>query len=121
MRGLVLSALALLLLSSAAQASRITGGQLHEQCVAGESSRFYQGTCAGYIAGVLDAHNMSVATGHMQRPYLCSDRPIKRGEYISTVTEYLKAHPEQHHLGAASLVWIALVSKYVCTGKAAEN
>lgn len=77
------------------------GNTLWEQC-SGESYAS-KGRCSGYIIGVVDA-----LAGFDQDSADCVPRSATVGQITDVVSKYLKEHPEDRHLSAASLVKYAV-------------
>jgi len=81
----------LLLVSSDAQAGKITGNNLYEDCARGNEGQLY---CFGYIAGILDALNDLDPFHVMGEAHVCLPAKVTMGLLRDVVMQYLTAHPE---------------------------
>jgi hypothetical protein len=80
----------------------VSGNDLYQWC---QSEGEPHARCAGYIIGAADSFSMTSASqGLRWEP----PSQITTGQIIDIAVRYLKEHPEERHLQAASLVWSAL-------------
>jgi len=76
-------------------------------------SQGLHGNCAGYIAGIVDAHNAYVGWGDMKANF-CMPDDVLFGQVVRVVTKRLKEYPENLHLVASSTVTNALSAAFPC-------
>ena len=108
MRWLLLVAV---VLSAPAFADYIFGNELYsflqqeETTMSTHQSANEAGIGRGYVSGVQDAFNGT---------YFCVPPKVKLSQAIDITRNYLKAHPEQRHEAAKTLVVWALSEKFPC-------
>lgn len=118
----MLVALALLLYgpkSAVAYNAFFSGNNLLELC----NDPSMEGACLEYVAGVADVLSILVEDGSSLNGF----RPcvpvagVKVSQLSDIVVRYLRTHPEERHLTAASLVAKALSLAFPCAGDAAKH
>ena len=102
------------LVMSEANAYFVDGNKLFDDCKnyasKGQSESFLSGTCAGYIAGVVDsAVDANTAFCVPQGP-----TGVSIAQLVDVAKAYLRDHPEKRHLSAWRLVTDALKEKFPC-------
>ena len=102
------------LVMSEANAYFVDGNKLFDDCKnyasEGQSKSFLSGTCAGYIAGVVDsAVDANTAFCVPQGP-----TGVRVAQLVDVAKAYLRDHPEKRHLSAWRLVTDALKEKFPC-------
>ena len=99
-----------LIYPAVASASAVTvwegGNGLLSDCE--ERATFNEGVCAGYLSGVMDAHQTFKGWGELTQPTYCKPDGVTLGQVRAIVVKSLKENPEELHLNAASLVLNAL-------------
>jgi hypothetical protein len=97
-----------------AQAERapafITGNALYADCMAG-SITVGQSWCLGYITAIADV--MTVPDENVLGFEACFPR-VSTAQVRDVAKQFLVAHPERRHLGAAGLVARALHEAFPC-------
>lgn len=100
-----------------------TGNSLLAQCSVEQSDPTYRQkymACSGYVSGVYDMIELlNVAkhrnrTGSVEGFQACVPDSATRGQLTDVVIKYLKDHPEQRHLAAATIVYVALKQGFGC-------
>ena len=86
----------------------VYGTELLASCTSADNTA--KTVCETYIAGVVDMEELSMLWINSQRVWLCQ-MPLERN-FVPTVVNYMRAHPEQLHGGAAILVYMALDKAY---------
>ena len=100
-----ITALAMLLGSSASYAVLISGNKLFENCGQDGATFTEVGVCYGFVFGVFDV---------IQGVEVCEPDDVTGGQLIGIVRKYLKENPENLHLNAAFLVTLALSEVFPC-------
>lgn len=86
------------------------GNRLLEVCDRPEAEREF---CRGYVAGVMDAlAQVSADTG--MPPFVCRPQGLVPSQIADVAVNYIKAHPETRHTGAAGLVINAAAAAFPC-------
>ncbi len=80
-----------------------TGKDLFEHCQSGSAF------CLGYIAGVVDTLFLTE-----DKQQVCIPREVRLGQVQAVVTQFLDDNPGMHNHPAETLVWAALVGKWLC-------
>lgn len=113
--------LAALVVATPAQAQRLTGAILLEQCQARLSGAtgFASGLCIGTLAGALEAHDTLLPRD--ERLYCLGDRSVTNDHAVRIVVRWLKDHPEQQARPAATAVVFALRDAFPCEAPAAAS
>jgi Rap1a immunity proteins len=116
LRMLVLAAGLLWPASGSSQQGRFfaTGNDLFRFCSAGVATS--QSICNGYVAGVVDTLGVFDAIGVTK--ITCVEPNVSNEQVKQVVVQYLTAHPETRHLGAAGEVVQALQKAFPCTEQA---
>lgn len=76
---------------------------------------YESGIAQGYVGGVQDSANGQPVNGFL---FFCVPSEVKGSQAEEITLNYLKAHPEERHLPAKTLVIWALAEKFPC-GKGA--
>jgi len=116
LRTLVLTAGLLWPVSVSSQQARFfaTGNDLFRFCSAGVATS--QSLCNGYVAGVVDTVGVFQAIGVTK--ITCVELNVTNEQVKQIVVQYLTAHPETRHLGAAGEVVQALQKAFPCMEQA---
>jgi Rap1a immunity proteins len=116
LRAIVIAAGLLWPVSVSSQQTRFfaTGNDLFRFCSDGAATS--QSLCNGYVAGVVDAVGVFEAIGVTKITCVVSNASNEQVEQI--VVQYLTAHPEIRHLGAAGVVVQALQKAFPCKERA---
>jgi hypothetical protein len=86
--------------------SALDGNQVLTACTSAKTHDY----CIGYVTGVVDG--IFYAEGTKQ--HICPEPGVLTQQVRDVVINYLKAHPEHRHAGAAGLVFNALYEKFPC-------
>jgi hypothetical protein len=90
-----------------------TGKDLYDDCLTADQGSYPQGSCYGYIAGVVDADQEMQIRGSRLLP-LCLSRAVTLQQAHDVVLKFLIQHPETRNLQAATIVWSALHNAFPC-------
>ena len=88
-----------------------TGNDLFRFCSAGGATS--ESLCNGYVAGVVDTVGVFEAIFGVTK-ITCVEKNVSNEQVKQIVMQYLTAHPETRHLGAAGLVFAALQPAFPC-------
>jgi hypothetical protein len=91
-----------------------SGNDLFLLCT--EGSGFATSFCDGYVTGVADSVQLLTDRGAVK--VACLQQHVDGDQVKDIVMQYLTAHPEQQHLGAAGLVFTALEAAFPCKEQA---
>jgi Rap1a immunity proteins len=122
MRNLILAGLAILAVLSlsvpAVAADGLDGNKLYARCTGKEDvmgGKLGELYCFGYVRGIADAIVIATATGANLGKYTaCIPTEAQSGQLLDIVKNYLAAHPETRHFGAAYLTMIAFTEGFPC-------
>lgn len=79
------------------------GNVLYQKC--SDDTAFAQGVCLGYVGGIADSMGSDDAQANRSQ---CIDKEATMGQLRDVAIAYLRDHPAERHLSAASLVRFAL-------------
>jgi hypothetical protein len=91
-------------------AHALSGDDLAAVCTAKEDMT-REALCVGYVSGVSET-----LTSVLQTSGICAPDSVSIGKLITTVVDYIDAHPEKRQNSAVPLVWSALVDAWPCPG-----
>ena len=91
-----------------------SGNELFRSCTDGFATS--RSLCNGYVAGVADTIEAMNSWGVTTT--VCLQEHVSNEQIKDIVTQYLTAHPETRHLGAAGLVVHALHNAFPCKEQA---
>lgn len=112
---LIVMTLGALLTGSTANASFLTGNELHDYC---ES---LPGTALGYIMGVADFNGINLAVVDLNgqsvqaKKFVCIPANATGDQTKDVVCKYLADHPKDRNLPAPILVYSALLDAWRCS------
>jgi hypothetical protein len=110
----LIATLVLMIVSSGAvaQVTYMNGLGLLEQCASEE--KVQQGTCIGYLYGVIDLMKALKGASVFNKYYFCVPNGVT-GEQLRVVTiRYLKNNPEKLQADGSSLIFTALGEVFPC-------
>lgn len=93
----------------------LTGTDLTRACSSGEKEQ--QNMCLGYIAGMIDYHNLMRSLGTSPTVDFCIPNQVTLGAAAARVAQYLVMQPQHDSFIAAPAVTLALYQAYPCGGK----
>lgn len=108
-------ALALLFPSNTAQAAFVTGGDLLRLCRM--ETKEANESCQGYVAGVVDYHNLIRSLGTAPSVDFCIPEDVSIAQVTDVVLEHLIKYPEHDNFIAAPAVAMALFLNFPCRYK----
>jgi len=73
--------------------------------------------CLGYIAGIIDYHNLMRSLGTSPTVNFCIPNQVTLGAAAARVAQYLVQQPQHDSFIAAPAVTLALYQAYPCGGK----
>ncbi len=115
MRQPIAAVFLVMLFSTAAWGSFVSGSDLLEQCKLSEGP-FLQGECYGYIAGVADIVGAFKEAGWRETDYCLpsGESGVTLGQAKLEVVKYLENHPGELHRSASGLIYLAFVDAFPC-------
>lgn len=92
--------------ASAQQVDLHSGHYVHQSCELGKKSVPHEAFCIGFLIGTVDTLFRSGA--------ICERPNIDRNKAFEVIKRFLKDHPEDRELPAATLAAIALIEAFPC-------
>ncbi|MCF8532423.1 MAG: hypothetical protein K9G48_05435 [Reyranella sp.] len=90
----------------------VNGNEMHDWCTS-SSGNAKASLCLGFIMGVLDTITTLQATNQAARQ-VCVSRGVTPGQAKDVFLSYLNQKPQERHLAAASIVWVAMHEAWPC-------
>ena len=107
------SALLTLAVAGSAHADSFkTGNEVYAACE-DTSAPINWGFCRGYVIGTIDALIAQPAI-ERTKPTFCTPERATVGQMADVAISYMKEHPEERANGAASIVWVAMMTAFPC-------
>ena len=113
---LLLPALMLMSQSAWSAPELYKGNDLLKSCQAYASDtgdKAVAGTCAGFIMGMVDMHDMLVSKGLIIEQW-CTPKDVTLDQLIQATLDYMVTQPDKLDAGAASMVANALYKTFHC-------
>ena len=70
--------------------------------------------CYGYIAGIIDYHNLTKSLGTAPTVNFCAPNHMKISEVTNRIIKYLRSSPQHDQFIAAPAVALALFKEFPC-------
>lgn len=100
----------------AAHAQFLSGNQIYSDCQANKSDdTYYQKSahCTAYVMGAFDA--ILLARQLNGKPD-CTPNNLTAGQMRDVTLKYMRDHPENRNMSAASIVLLSIVDAWPCAG-----
>lgn len=91
----------------------VSGNALLRGCQS--AGAIHQAQCAGYVSGVFDMSNGFALIFTKRTALLCAPPGADTSQFRDIAIRWLIAHPENRHLPASDLVFMAFLDAYPCT------